>query len=324
MDQSEELLLNDLKSLVKSWEDVQVLARKKKPPELIYEDVSTTSSVIRDLFTPDVTKVFIDSKKMFREVKNYIAAVQPKLIDKLEFYKDVQPIYETFRIEEQIKILMGRKVPLPSGGHIVIDHTEAMIVIDVNSGRYAAKKDQELNSLKTDLEAAREIARQLRLRDIGGLLVIDFIDLEEEKNRKKIYDEIKKEFKRDRAKTAILPMTEFGIIQITRQRVRENIMQSMHESCPYCNGTGLLSKKSNLIHDIDEWLKKYKMQGKERKLILKINPVIGKLLKEGRISTITKLQFKYRMRIKLDEDNRFVPDQFVFISGKNGSELVEI
>lgn len=323
-DQSEVLLSNDLKNLVKSWQEIESLAKKRTPPELIYEDVSTTSSVIRDLFTPDVTKVFIDSKKMFKEVRNYLEVVQPELIDKLEFYKDSRAIFETFRIEEQIKSLMGRKVPLPSGGHIVIDHTEAMIVIDVNSGKYAAKKDQELNSLKTDLEASREITRQLRLRDIGGLVVIDFIDLEDDKNRKKIYDEIKKEFKKDRAKTAILPMTEFGIIQITRQRVRENILQSMHESCPYCNGTGLISKKSNLIHEIDEWLKKYKMQTRERKLVLRVNPAIGEKLKEGRISTLTKLQFKYRMRIKLNEDNRLVPDQFVFSSTKNGEEITEL
>ncbi|NLT51812.1 MAG: Rne/Rng family ribonuclease [Ignavibacteria bacterium] len=320
-DQTEELLSNDLKHLVKSWIEVQSLAKKKSPPELIYEDVGTTSSVIRDLFTPDVTKVFIDSKKMYREVRSYLEVVQPGLISRLELYKDNRSIFEAFRIEEQIKLLMGRKVPLPSGGHIVIDHAEAMIVIDVNSGRYAAKKEQEQNSLRTDLEAAREITRQLRLRDIGGLVVIDFIDLEDEKNRKKIYDEIKKEFKKDRAKTAILPMTEFGLIQITRQRVRENIMQSMHESCPYCNGTGILSKKSNIIHEIDDWLKKYKMQGRERLLTLKINPVISEKLREGKISTLVKLQFKYRLRIKINEDAKTVPDQFSFISNKTGAEI---
>ncbi len=131
---------------------------------------------------------------------------------------------------------MGRKVPLPSGGYLIIEHTEAMVVIDVNSGRYAKSKEQELNSLKTDLEASREIVRQMRLRDIGGIIVIDFIDLEEEKNRKKIFDELRKEFRKDRAKVSILPMSDFGLVQITRQRIRQNIMQTMKDVCPVCIG----------------------------------------------------------------------------------------
>ena len=261
-DQSEESLSGDLKYLVKIWEDMQEDAKKQEPPFLLYKDLSTTISVIRDLFTPDVSKVFVDSKKLYKEIRNYVQFIQPALIDRIELFKEDMSIFEAFKIDEQIKGLMGRKVSMPSGGHIVIEHTEAMVVIDVNSGRYAAKKEQELNSLKTDLEASREIVRQLRLRDIGGLIVVDFIDLEDEKNRKKIYDELKKEFKKDRAKIAMLPMTEFGLMQITRERIRENIMQSMNDACPYCAGTGLLTKKSNLMHEIDRWLKRFKSEGK--------------------------------------------------------------
>ena len=231
-EQDESSLESDLKYLVNTWKKIQAKVKNSNPPSLVYKDLTTTTSVIRDLFTPNVSKVFIDSKSLYKEIRDYIQMVQSELEDKLEYYKSRMPIFETFRIEEQIKTLMGRKVPIPNGGHIVIDHTEAMTVIDVNSGRYAAKKEQELNSLKTDLEASREIVRQLRLRDIGGLIVVDFIDLEEEKNRKKIYDELRKEFKKDRAKIAILPMTDFGIVQITRQRVRQNIVQSINEVCP--------------------------------------------------------------------------------------------
>jgi ribonuclease G len=277
--------------------------------------------VIRDLFTPDVSKVFIDSKKLYKEIRDYVQLIQSELVEKIEYYKANQPIFVAFKVEEQIKTLMGRKVAIPSGGHIVIEHTEAMTVIDVNSGRYAAKKDQEQNSLKTDLEAAREIVRQLRLRDIGGLIVVDFIDLEDEKNRKKIYDELKKEFKKDRAKIALLPMTDFGIIQITRQRVRQNIMQSINEACPYCNGTGLLTKKSSIIHEIDEWLKRYKLQGKQRNLILTLHPSLGDSIKEGTVSTLTKLQFKYLLRIKLVEDENMSPQQFEISVSKTGEKL---
>ncbi|MEW6196224.1 MAG: Rne/Rng family ribonuclease [Bacteroidota bacterium] len=322
-DQDEESLSGDLKYLVKIWEDIEEDAKKLDPPSLLYKDLSTTISVIRDLFTPDVSKVYIDSKKLFKEIKNYIQFIQPALLDRIEVYKGEEPIFEAFKIEQQIKTLMGRKVSLPSGGHIVIEHTEAMTVIDVNSGRYAAKKEQELNSLKTDLEASREIVRQLRMRDIGGLIVVDFIDLEDEKNRKKIYDELKKEFKKDRAKTAILPMTEFGLIQLTRERVRENIVQSMTEACPYCQGTGLLTKKSNLIHEIDAWLKRYKLEGKYKSLILKVHPSLGSKLKEGFISTSTRLQMKYFIKIKLDKDEKVSPQIFRMIAKKTGEDLTE-
>ncbi len=320
-DQSEESLSADLKYLVKIWADMQDDAKKEEPPALLYKDLSTTISVIRDLFTPDVSKVFVDSKKLFKEVRNYVQFIQPGLLDRVELYKGGEPIFEAFKIDLQIKSLMGRKVSLPSGGHIVIEHTEAMVVIDVNSGRYAAKKDQELNSLKTDLEAAREIVRQLRLRDIGGLIVVDFIDLEDEKNRKKIYDELKKEFKKDRAKTALLAMTEFGLMQITRERIRENILQSMNEACPYCGGTGYLTKKSNLIHEIEGWLKRYRLEGKGKALILKVHPSLADNMKEGIISTHLRLQIKYFVRIKIIEDVKLNPQSFHFLSTKTGEDV---
>ncbi|MBS3944934.1 MAG: Rne/Rng family ribonuclease [Melioribacter sp.] len=322
-DQDEESLSADLKYLVKIWEDIQEDAKKLEPPSLLYKDLSTTISVIRDLFSPDVSKVFVDSKKLFKEIRNYLHFIQPALVDRIEFYKEDRPIYESFKIDEQIKNLMRRKVALPSGGHIVIDHTEAMTVIDVNSGRYAAKKDQELNSLKTDLEASREIVRQLRLRDIGGLIVVDFIDLEDEKNRKKIYDELKKEFKKDRAKTAMLPMTEFGLMQITRERVRENIVQSMTEVCPYCEGSGLLTKKSNLIHEIEGWLKRYKMEGKYYSLIIRVHPSLGEKLKQGFISTLTKIQLKYFVKLSLEQTEKISPQTFRFIAKKTNEDLTE-
>lgn len=320
-DQSEEALSDDLKYLAKTWEDIQSTLKTEKPPTLLYQDLNTTSSVIRDLFTPDISKVHVDSKKLYKQIKGYVQLIQPALVEKIELFKDSQPIFESFKIEEQIKILMGRKVPLPSGGYIIIEHTEAMVVIDVNSGRYAAKKEQELNSLKTDLEAAREVARQLRLRDIGGLIVCDFIDLEDEKNRKKIYDELKKEFRKDRAKVTVLPMTDFGLIQITRQRIRENILHTMHEVCPYCLGTGLLTKKSNLMHEIEEWLKRFKRHSNEKFLILNIHPSLGSKLREGKIKFITKLQFKYFVRIKVVQSENISPATFRFVSAKTQKDI---
>ncbi len=321
--QSENIIAADLKYLLQTWEEIQEKLQNSKPPALIYKDVSTTLSVIRDFFTPDVNKVFIDSKKVYKEIRDYVRFMQPELLERIELYKGNEPIFEAFKIETQIREMFSKKVPLPSGGHIVIEQTEAMTVIDVNSGRYAAKREQELNSLKTDLEAAREIVRQLRLRDIGGLIVVDFIDLEDEKNRKKVYDELRKEFRRDRAKTAMLPMTDFGLMQITRQRIRENILQSTYEPCPYCNGTGWLVRKDNIIYDIEEWLKKYKLQGKEKRLKLVVHPSLGRKLREGRISTFTKFRFKYFFWMKLIEDEKMDPSSFKILSAKTDKDLTE-
>src|SRR5690606_39508053 len=242
--------------------------------------------------------------------------VHPELADKIEYFRSSNGIFDAFKIEEQIKTLMGRKVPLPSGGYLIIEHTEAMVVIDVNSGRYAKSKEQELNSLKTDLEAAREIARQMRLRDIGGIIVIDFIDLEEEKNRKKIYDELRKEFRKDRAKVSVLPMSDFGLVQITRQRIRQNILQAMKEVCPYCMGTGLLTKHSHVVYDLEEWIKKFKKHSKERSIIIKCHPSVAAKLKEGTVKSLFKLQLKYLVKLKLIEDENLPVGQIKFFSAK--------
>ncbi len=321
--QDENALQEDLNNLIKTWKEIETTVKSETPPALIYQDLNTTSSVIRDLFTPDISKVFIDSKKLYKQIKNYIQLIQPGLADKIESFKSGHSIFDSFKIEEQIKTLMGRKVPLPSGGYLIIEHTEAMVVIDVNSGRYAKNKEQELNSLKTDLEASREIARQLRLRDIGGIIVIDFIDLEDEKNRKKVYDELRKEFRRDRAKVSVLPMSDFGVIQITRQRVRQNIMQAMKEVCPYCLGTGLLTKHSHLVYDLEDWLKKFRRHSSERSLIIKCHPTVAEKFRKGEFKSLTKLQFKYLVRLKIVEDGSMPLSQLKFISKKTQKDLTD-
>jgi len=321
--QDEVALRSDLNQLVKTWNVIEKRIKSENPPALIHNDLNTTSSVIRDLFTPDISKVFIDSKKLFKQIKNYVELTQPDLIDKVERYQSSHSIFDAFKIEEQIKTLMARKVYLPSGGYLIIEHTEAMVVIDVNSGKYAKSKDQELNSLKTDLEASREIAKQMKLRDIGGIIVIDFIDLLEEKNRKKIYDELKKEFRKDRSRVSILPMSDFGLVQITRQRVRQNMMQTMKEVCPSCLGTGVLTKQSHLIYDLEEWINRFKRESKERSLIIKCNPFVAAKLREGKIKTLTKLKFKYRLRLKLEEDPTLSLQQIKFFSKNTGKDLTE-
>jgi ribonuclease G len=319
-DQTEDAVKDDLTNLVKTWKTIEATAKSEEPPSIVHQDMSTTDSVIRDLLTPDVSKVFVDSKKLYKQIKGYVQLVQPGLLEKIDLYKSSSSIFDEFKIEEQIKTLMGRKVSLPSGGYLIIEHTEAMVVIDVNSGRYAKSKEQELNSLKTDLEAAREIARQLRLRDIGGIIVIDFIDLEEDKNRKKIYDELKKEFRRDRSKVSVLPMSDFGLVQITRQRIRQNIMQAMKDVCPVCGGSGFMTKESHLVYDIEDWLKRFRRFSREFSLIIKCHPSDANRLQDKKF---TKIQFKYLVRLRIEEDNTIAMGKFRFFSKKKGIDLTE-
>src|SRR3990172_3317561 len=320
---SEEMIKQDLEELVRVWGNIEKAVKTEQAPSLVYKDMNTTSSVMRDLFSDSVEHVVIDDKKLFKEVRSYVQWVSPDMLDRLELYRGKEPIFDKHGVEKDIETLFSRKVWLKSGGYIYIEKTEAMTVIDVNSGRYAAKREQELNSLKTDMEAAREICRQLRLRDIGGIIVIDFIDLEDEKNKKKVYDEMKKELRRDRAKVTVLPMTEFGLIQMTRQRVRQSIHLSFSESCPTCGGTGLVQSKTTTINTIERWIRRFKSESREFRLELRANPTITAYLQEGKISRLTKIKFKFFVRIKLIPDSSLPVDEFRFTSLKQGKDITD-
>jgi ribonuclease G len=317
----ESALREDLEKLLEQWRDIEKKAREIKPPMLMYRDPSLTSSVMRDLFTPDITKIVIDSRKMYREVMDYVEWSAPNLTGTVELYRGTRSIFDAFNIESQIEQTLTRKIPLPSGGYLFMEHTEAMVVIDVNSGRYAARREQELNSLKTNLESARIIARQLRLRDIGGIIVIDFIDMAEERNRKKVYDEMRKELRNDRAKSSVLPLTEFGLMQITRQRIRQSIVHTLSETCPVCGGTGLLVSRGTIIRQIERWIERFRAGSKERSLILKVHPTLSEMLAKGFISPLRRLELKYLLRIKLELDESLMGDDFKFFSARQKKDI---
>jgi ribonuclease G len=323
MDKDEATLKADLESLIATWREIEKTLKTEQPPTLLYKDMATTSSVIRDLFTDSVDRVVTDSKKLYKEIRTYVKTVSPQseLLDKIELYKDREPIFDVYGVEKEIATALSRKVWMKSGGYIIIDQTEAMVVVDVNSGRYAAKREQELNSLRTNLEAAREITRQLRLRDLGGIIVIDFIDLDDERNRKKVYDELRKEFRRDRAKVTVLPMTEIGLAQITRQRIRQSILHSFSEPCPVCGGGGMVQSKSSIINLIERWVRRFKTESKEFRLKLSVHPSVAVYLKEGTISRLTKMSFKYFVHIKLEEDPKLPVSEFHFQSIKQNKDV---
>lgn len=321
--QEENLLRQDLEDLIKKWREIEQSVKSEEPPTLIHKEMSTISSVLRDLFTEDVEKVVVDSKKLYKEIRLYVKWIAPHMVDKVEYYKDKEPIFDAYGIEKELATSLSRKVWLKSGGYIIVEQTEAMVVVDVNSGRYAAKKDQELNSLKMDLEAAREICRQLRLRDIGGIVVIDFIDLEDERNKKKVYDELKKEFKKDRAKVTVLPLTEFGIAQITRQRIRQSILHSFSEPCPVCGGGGLVLSKSSVLNHIERWIRRFKADSRERRIKLRVHPSMSAFLREGTLSRSTKLMFRFRLILKTEEDPSIGVDEFQVYSFKQKKDITD-
>ena len=321
--QDDDALKKDLEDLIAKWREIESQVKTEKAPALIYKDLATTSGVIRDLFSNDVSRVVIDSKKLYKEISSYIKYNSPEMLEKIELHKERQPIFDTYGIEREIETTLRRKVWLKSGGYIIIEQTEAMVVIDVNSGRYAAKREQELNSLRTDLEAARDVCRQLRLRDIGGIIVVDFIDLEEEKNKRKVYEELKKEFRKDRAKVTVLPMTEFGLVQITRQRVRQSILHSFTEACPACGGSGVVQSRTTTINQLERWIRRFKEESGEFRLLLRVNPSLASMLREGHISRLTKMMFKFRVRMKLEIDPTIPPGDFHFISVKQEKDITE-
>ena len=319
----ESSIKNDLEDLIATWREIEKTVKAEKPPCLLYKDLATTSSVIRDLFSNDVSRVIIESKKLHREICSYIKYTSPQLLDKIEWHKDRTPIFDAYGVEKEIETTLARKVWMKSGGYIIIEPTEAMVVIDVNSGRYAPKKEQEQNSLRTDLEAAREITRQLRLRDIGGIIVCDFIDLEDEKNKKKVYEELKKEFRKDRAKVTVLPMTEFGLVQITRQRIRQSIVHSFTEPCPTCGGTGLVQSKTTTLNQLERWIRRWKTETRETRVTLRINPSLAPALREGTISRLRRIMLKYFVLIKLEEDSSIPIGEFHMISRKQDKDITD-
>jgi ribonuclease G len=316
-------LTNDLKDLIDTWREVEKTVKSEKAPCLLYKDMSTTSSVIRDLFSNDVSRVVIDSRKLHKEIRAYIKYTSAQLLDKIELHKDRRPIFDVFGIEKEIETTLSRKVWLKSGGYIIIEPTEAMVVIDVNSGRYAAKKEQEQNSLRTDLEAAREVCRQLRLRDIGGIIVCDFIDLDDERNKRKVYEELKKEFRKDRAKVTVLPMTEFGLVQITRQRIRQAILHSFSEPCPACGGTGLVQSRTTTLNQIERWIRRFKSESRESRITLKVNPQMADALRVGTLSRLRRLMLKYVILIRLEPDPAVHVGEFRCFSTKQGKDITD-
>jgi ribonuclease G len=321
-DQEETLLKQDLEKLLAKWTQIEEKLQDAAPPQLIFKEDTIISSVLRDSLTSDVTEIVANSQLIYKETLNYIQWAAPEMVKNVTFYQGKLPLFEGYGIAKDVESIFSRKVWLKSGGYIIIEHTEAMVVVDVNSGRYAAKREQEENSLKTNLEAAREVVRQLRLRDIGGIIVVDFIDMLDQKNAKKVYDSMKTELRNDRAKSNILPMSDFGIMQITRERIRPSLMQRMGDQCPACGGTGVVQARFTTINQIERWLRKYALQHPMfQQLDLYVSPTVVEPLQNSDLKTELKWFLQHMLFVQVKPDESLRSDDFRFYSRKNNKDI---
>ena len=320
---SEEHIENDFNILLDNWQKIKNKSERGEAPILVYEDLETASSVVRDLLTLDVEKIIIDSKRLYRKTQRYLEDVSPSLLERLELYKLKAPLFESFGIESEIEKLMRPKAWLKSGAYLIIEKTEAMVVVDVNSGRFVGKKMHEENSLKINMETAREVARQLRLRDLSGLIVIDFIDMQLEENRKKVYHELRKELKKDRAKVAVAPITEFGLLEMTRQRIRVSLLDSMSEECPACHGSGRIISQETLVTRLDHWLRRYKSKHRSLRLQLQLHPENFRYLNGEKKHILRGLMWQNFVHLKIEENSELRRDEFRFLRTKDGTDVTQ-
>lgn len=316
-------LRKDLNQLMGTWKKIEKEIKAHQAPALVYKDMAMASSIIRDLFTADVDSVVVDSRKLLREIGSYVKYVAPHLSHKVSYYKDKLSIFDHYKIEQEIEKLGHSKIWLKNGGSLIIEPTEALVSIDVNSGKFIGKKDHDSNSLKINLEAAREIARQARLRDFGGLIVIDFIDMISEDNKKKVFMELKKEFTKDRSITKIEKISRFGLVEMTRQRVRPSVVHTINDSCPVCNGTGLVPTLNTTVANVERWIQRYRSKRGDRRITIRVTPDVYRFMNRGRYNRRMKLMWKYWMKIRLVKDEKLNMGQFEVYDRLNQTKISE-
>lgn len=297
---------NDLANLLSKWKELYDTLKVTQPTKKLLGELDRTSAILRDMLNVNFSNIHVNDELLFDEIKHYLQSIAPDKLDILKLYKGKIPIFENYGVEKQIKASFGKMVPMKSGAYLVIEHTEAMHVIDVNSG-HRAKKDnnQETNALEVNLDAAVEVARQLRLRDMGGIIVIDFIDMDEAENRKLLYEKLRTEMKSDRARHTILPPSKFGLVQITRQRVRPEMNIETIEKCPTCNGTGEVSSTVLLADEIESNLRFVLRQQNEKSIELHTNPYLAAYFTAGFPSIRFKWWRKYHKWIKIKSVNAY-------------------
>src|SRR5438067_510484 len=271
---NEEDFVADLKYLTDLWDQIKRRAEKSSAPSVIHHDLDLVLRAIRDVLSPEFKTVWVDSVEQYQRIVEFLDHIQPNLVSRVRLYRRDEAIFDEFGIENEIAKALKSKVWLKSGGYIVINQTEALVAIDVNTGKYVGRRNLEETVFKTNLEAAKEIVRQIRLRDLGGIIVLDFIDMEESNNRARLFETLEIEIRKDRSKTKILQISEFGLIEMTRKRVRQSLERSLTQACPYCSGGGRI--KSNTTISLEIWRELMKLRDlhEGQDVIVRVNPVI--------------------------------------------------
>lgn len=310
-------LHSDVNDLLKKWAEIHKQLHKAKQPIKCLSELNKTKSIIRDFWNDSFTRVMVDNSKVHSEVISEIQKIAPNRKDIIKLYSGNRPIFDKFGITHQIKASFGKTATMASGAYIVIEHTEAMHVVDVNSGHKMISNDQEQNALKVNLEAAGEVARQLRLRDLGGIILIDFIDMRRGENRQKLYQEMKRMMSTDTAKHTILPLSKFGLMQITRERVRPALDITTSEVCPTCKGTGRVNASLLLIDEIKRDLDFIMKSQRPNKLSLKVHPFVHAYLRKGLFSKQVEWWREYKKWTRIEADNNYPILAYKFFNENN-------
>lgn len=287
----------DMEFLMLLWDEIRGRASTEKVSSLIYEDLDITLRSVRDLFTSDVDYLIIDNEKSYDALMNFVNTFTPKLKNKISLYRGELPLFEAYGIDVEISKALEKKVWLRSGGYIIIENTEALTVIDVNTGRFVGKNDLNETIFKTNMEAAKEIAYQLRLRDIGGIIIIDFIDMDDELHREELFNTFKEAVKKDKSRINILKLSEFGLVQMTRKRHSENLNQMMCEPCYYCAGEGVLKSRRTICYEIFRKISRNSGRADGSAVTVRVNPRIADMLLKEEELTVDQLEKDIRKRL---------------------------
>lgn len=308
-DSSEEDIRKDLEFLLRLWENIQEKKDRVPARGLLYSDLDLVFRCVRDLMSQDVERLIIDSVEEYGKIIEFVKTYFPKLLGKIELYEEPEPIFDAFGIELDISRAIGRKVWLKSGGYIVTDQTEAMTVVDVNTGKFVGKEGLEDTILKTNLEAVKEIAYQIRLRNLGGIIIIDFIDMDKPENREKLFNAFTEAMKKDRAKNTIFHISELGLIQMTRKRVRESLGRTLSTTCPYCEGKGFVKSPETLCYEILRTIKKLARHG-SNKIIITTHPLVAEMLSDEEMLGIEDVEMKFGVKVIIRADNKMHQENY--------------
>lgn len=314
-------LLKDLNDLLNKWNSVFDKLPTLKAPINAFREMDRTTTILRDVMNESFSNIVVNDDDMYNDLKDYIRSIEPTKVDQVKLYKGKTPIFEHYSVSKQIKSLFGKKVTMDSGAYLIIEHTEAMHVIDVNSGqRLKRDSDQEASALQTNLVSAQEIARQLKLRDMGGIIVIDFIDMVNKENRRILYEKMKEAMKSDRAKHSILPPSKFGLIQITRQRVRPEMEVEILEHCPVCLGSGDVKPPVLIVDEIESNIRYLLLEQNEANLTVKVHPFVYAFLTKGILNYKWKWYRSFKKRIKIVSVSSFHFLEYRFFNSQ-GDEI---